>query len=171
MGGLLALDAAMARPDQVSAVVSLAAPLWLTGAGRALEVAGRLPPALTGLLPIIGKSGDGSDVRDPEIRRLNPAYPVLPLAGVVELTRLMREVRRRLEHVSCPLLVIHGRQDHTAPPASAAEIVARASSADKQLLMVADSYHLVAHDVDRVRVAAAIREFLARIFFGYNPRP
>lgn len=171
MGGLLALDAASAAPDRVAAVVALAAPLWLPGAGRALTALGHLPRRLTAALPIIQKSGGGSDVRDPEIRRTNPAYPVLPLSGVVELTRLMRRVRRRLERVRCPVLVIHGRHDHTAPPGSAAEIIARVSSPDRRLVMLPDSYHLIAHDVERAAVARAVREFLARVLPGYKPDP
>jgi carboxylesterase len=118
---------------------------------------------MTAGLPIIPKSSGGSDVRDPEIKRLNPAYPTLPLSGVVELTRLMRSVRAGLSRVHCPTLVIHGRQDHTAPPASAPIIAASISSRDRRLLMVPDSYHLVAHDVERERVAAVTAAFLREV--------
>jgi carboxylesterase len=163
MGGLLALDAASRDRGPVAAVTSLAAPLWLAGGGRLLGALGRLPRRLTAHLGSIPKSGGGSDVRDPENARQNPGYRVLPLAGVVELTRLMRDVRRRLPRVRCPLLVVHGRQDHTAPPASAAEIFATASSRDKQLVIVPESYHLVTHDVERDRVAEVVAAFLHRV--------
>lgn len=169
MGGLLALDAASRRPGSIAAVVSLAAPMWLEGGARVLAALGRLPRRLTAGLPAIAKSGGGSDVRDPEIRRQNPAYPVLPLSGVIELTRLIRAVRAGLARVHCPTLVIHGRQDHTAPPGSASVIFNGITSADRQLLMVPDSYHLVAHDVERDRVAAAAAAFLRRVLIQPDP--
>ena len=162
MGGLLALDAASRRSD-IAAVVSLAAPLWLGGAGRIPMALSRLPRWATGRLPSVAKSDGGSDVRDPEIKRLNPGYRELPLSGVVELCRLMRSVRRRLSRVQCPALVIHGAQDHTAPPASASAITAAIASDDKQLVTLPESYHLVAHDVERVQVAELTGRFLRRV--------
>ena len=162
MGGLLALDAASQQAG-IAAVVSLATPLRLAGVGRAMSALGLLPRRLTQNWPSIAKSGGGSDVRDLEIKAQNPSYPVLPLSGVVELTRLMRSVRRRLARIHCPLLAVHGRCDHTAPPDSASEILASVASADRQLLVVPNSYHLVAHDVERDRVAGAVGRFLARV--------
>jgi carboxylesterase len=160
LGGLLALDAA--ADGRLDAVASLSAPLWLEGpAGRVITALSRLPRSFTGGLPAVAKAG-GSDVRDPEIRRTNPGYPVLPLSGVIELGRFMRRVRGRLEAVRCPLLVVHGSLDHTAPPPSAAEIVRRAASADKRLIMMPASYHLVSCDVERAEVAAHAGDFLER---------
>lgn len=164
LGGLLTLDAA-ARPDpDIDAAATLAAPLWFEGPGaRLIQALSRLPRHLTANLPSVAKRGGGSDVRDAEVRAANPAYPVLPLSGVMELCRLMRDVRSRLEQIRCPLLVVHGRFDHTAPPACAAEIVRRARSREKQLVIAPESYHLVACDVDRDMVAAAVGDFLDRV--------
>lgn len=167
MGALLALEAAERRRPDIDAVASLAAPLWFEGpGGRLVWMLSRLPPALTRGLPSVAKSGGGSDVRDPAIAAANPAYAVLPLSGVAEVCRLMRRVRRHLERVRCPLLVVHGRYDHTAPLAGAVEIVGRASSRDKALLVAPESYHLVSCDVDRELVARAVGDFLTRVLLA-----
>ncbi len=161
MGGLLALDAAADGPE-VAAVVALATPLWLE---RATELAisglARLPRSLILRIPHLKKSR-GSDVRDHEVRAENLAYPVLPIAGVIELSALMADVASRLDQVAAPILVIHGRQDHTAPVACADAIVHGVASTVRSLSILPRSYHLISCDVERELVAQRVGTFLDR---------
>jgi esterase/lipase len=68
--------------------------------------------------------------------------------------------REVLPGVRAPLLVIHALQDHVAPFSSMAEIAARVGSREIHTLTLPRSYHLVAIDLERERVAAAVAGFL-----------
>lgn len=156
LGGLLALQLA-SRRDDVAAVATLAAPLWLgriaSRVARWAE-AGKLDRLFA--LPKLG----GSDVRDRRVRRENPGYDRFPIRALAELSRFMRVVDAALPQITAPVLVLHGAHDHTAPPACAAHIAERTRAV--RLRMLPRSFHLIASDVERDVVAAEIVDFLRR---------
>lgn len=152
MGGLVSL--ALAAEGAVDALVVVGVPLSLR------QPLAALVPLLRILLPFPRKTG-GSDIRDPEARRRHPSYDVMPLASVRELQHLQRLVRGRLGRVRVPALVAHGAHDRTARPADAGRIRAGIGSADRRLLILADSGHVVPVDRDGPRLARAAAEFLA----------
>ena len=155
LGGLLALHLAAHRPD-VAAVASLAAPLWLDGlAGRVADWAAR------GALrwPAIPKLAR-SDVRDPRVRRENPCYDQIPTKALGELARFMKLVGGELDQIRAPVLVLHGRRDHTAPVGCAARIAAGTNAVRTRILE--RSFHLIAADVERDIVAAEVTDFIRR---------
>jgi carboxylesterase len=159
LGGLLALYLATRRAP--ATVVSLAAPLWLEGIGGVVARALTRGP-LAGRVRTLPKLG-GSDVRDPAVRAENPCYRGFPVAPLGELLAFMDVVDAALPLVRVPLLVLHATQDHTAPVASARRIVARAAAPERpRLLILDDSYHLIACDVERERVAAEVGAWCAR---------
>lgn len=153
LGGLLALYVASRRTALVR-VASLAAPVWLEGlSGRVASLVAR------GLFPIrrIPKFG-GSDVRDRRTRAENPCYPAIPTKALGELLAFMRVADEALPRVTQPVLVLHARQDHTAPVACAAHIAERTRA--RRLRILPRSYHLIAADVERDIVAAEVIGFL-----------
>jgi carboxylesterase len=158
LGGLLGLHLAAARGDQIAALASLAAPLWLPAGPRALIGALRWIPGLAARLRPLGKRG-GSDVADPAMKADNPSYPVIPLRALLEFDRARTTIRAELAAVRAPLLVVHAIHDHVAPYASMSEIAARVGSTDIKTITLPRSYHLVAIDVERDRVAAEVGDF------------
>jgi carboxylesterase len=161
LGGLLALHLTARRGRDVAAVASLAAPLWLDGAGRrvaALAARGVFDhlPARLRRVPKFS----GSDVADASVRAANPCYDAIPLKALGELARFMPVVNALLPDVRRPLLVMHAIHDHTAPVACAYEIAARAHAA--RLRILPRSYHLIAADVERDIVATEIIDFVRR---------
>lgn len=155
LGGLLSLHLAANRPD-VAAVASLAAPLWLDGlAGKVADWAAR------GALrwPAIPKLAR-SDVRDRSVRRENPCYDEIPTKALGELARFMKLVGGELGQIRAPVLVLHGRRDHTAPVRCATRI-AEATHAVRMRILER-SYHLIAADVERDIVAAEVIDFIRR---------
>jgi carboxylesterase len=159
LGGLLALHAA-ARRDDLAALATLATPLSLAGLGGAVArwTAPGGPMARLRRLPKLG----GSDVRDPLARAANPAYREIPTGALASLCAFMAVVDDELPAVRAPLLVLHGRRDHTAPVASAARIAARAGARPLRTRILEHSFHLVAIDVERDAVAAEVVTFFDR---------
>jgi len=155
LGGLLSLHLAAQRPD-VAAVGSLATPLWLEGLGAKVA-----DWAARGALrwPSVPKLMR-TDVRDRRVRRENPCYDRIPTRALGELARFMKLVGSELESVRCPVLVLHGQHDHTAPVGCAAKIATRTRAVRTRLLPL--SYHLIAADVERDIVAAEVIDFMRR---------
>jgi carboxylesterase len=158
LGGLLALHTAARLGDQVDAVASLAAPLWLEGLGRRAARWTAPGGPLHGRVTRLPKLG-GSDVRDRAARRANPCYRAIPTTALASLCDFMAVVDAELPEVRAPLLVVHARQDHTAPVASAARIVDRVASSRVRSRILDASYHLVTIDVERDIVAAEVSAF------------
>lgn len=156
LGGLLALHHAAVH-DDVVAVASLAAPLWLGGlSGQIARWTAGGPLRRVRRLPKLG----GSDVRDRAARAANPCYPAIPTRALGELLAFMPVVDAALPRVRRPLLVLHARQDHTAPVACAQRIADRARA--ERVRILPDSYHLIGIDVERDIVAAEVTTFLRR---------
>ena len=119
MGALLALQLAQRYPDRVDKLVLLGPPLqlrrpWMEFAVTALSAA--VPPcvarAFGGLLPIIPKR-HGSPNRFTRPYEALPAYPV---ASVLALGRLRRQVLRAGLVTSVSTLVMYDSQDHMLGP-------------------------------------------------------
>lgn len=156
LGGLLALHLASHRRD-VTCVASLAAPLWLEGlSARVAAWTTRGPLRGVRAIPKLG----GSDVRDKRVKRENPCYPAIPTKALAQLLDFMHVVEDALPRVSQPVLVVHARQDHTAPVACAAKIAELTRAVRVRILD--RSYHLIAADVERDIVAAEVTTFLRR---------
>ena len=160
LGGLLALELAIRRGQDVSALAALATPLWLHGLGQVVGKLTESVPGLTRAVPQLPKLG-GSDVRDPDARRCNPGYSTMPTAGIAELSGFMRHVHAHLSAVRSPLLVVHGARDHTAPVACASTLASGVASKFVQTLILPRSYHLVSIDVEKDVVAEQTGQFLA----------
>lgn len=156
MGGLLALDVGVDGEVQVAGVASLAAPLFLE---RSARIVARLARAFGDSLGerMMLKKGDGSDISTEEEL---PGADAIPFRALDELFVLMDSVRLRVERLECPLLVVHARQDHTAPLDSATALVQAASSALwVRLRILDDGYHVITRDVCGERVCSEVVQF------------
>ncbi len=165
MGGLLALELARTRGADVAALALLAVPLRLrTAEALAVRIVSRLPsPLRRGPLRHLPKRR-GFDVTDEEMRRQNPSLPVLPVAGVASLLALGDLVRPELPSITAPALVAHGTQDGTVPLEDSLELVGCLGSERIERLWLERSGHLLAIDVERAALVAAIDRFFASVF-------
>jgi carboxylesterase len=184
MGGALALDLAARRPTEVRGVVTMAAltslpyawPGWVVPWGRHL-VKWYSPLAGADLAdPAVQErirrrtSAAGIDFADPAVQERIRAASRVSVASVYQLQLLLRDVRRHLPDVSAPLLIMHGRRDDVVAPRQAETIYARAASADKRLVWLDGSHHMLPTDVDRQQVWEAAWEFIrARAAPGAAP--
>jgi carboxylesterase len=159
LGGLLALSLARRHPD-LGALAVLATPLWLP---PAVAVAIRALALVTrARLTSIPKSG--ADIRDAAARRVFPTLGAMPLASLRSLLDLATRVRAELPQVRVPALVMHGDGDHVAPPACAGEIYRRIGSApaDKRLVRLPRSFHIITVDVEHETVAREVGDFIEK---------
>lgn len=157
MGGTLALHLAATRPE-VEAVVTQAAMLWLRGWRL------RLLPVLHRVMRWQVPSG-AVDLYNREALGDLISYSRRPTVAILELVRLGQMVQRELAAIRQPLLVMHGGRDGVVPPATADEIVARASSSVRALRRFERTGHGMSVDVDRREVAATAGAWFER-FLG-----
>jgi carboxylesterase len=87
----------------------------------------------------------------------------VPLPAVREGERMLAEVRSRLGELECPILIIHAREDEIASLASVEQVFKRLPQADKELVILEDSYHMITIDNDRRQVIDAIDRFVRRV--------
>jgi len=167
MGALVACTLARQFPDRVDALVLLAPALQLTWSGRLGAFLARHTP-LARWRPHIPKRA-GSDVADPEMRRLNPCMDAVPLAAVAELEALATRVDAELPGIRAPALVVAGGRDHTVTLFGAERMARRLGGA--RLVVLPESQHLVGIDVERDRCVAEVQAFLQSLPRRAAPAP
>ncbi len=152
MGAVLALYLASEHPE-VAGVLTYAPALLLPP----LPIA--LAHIVSPFLPYIKKSKGRATAADARWK----GYPVHPLHGVVELSRLQRQVARRLPRIHQPLLIVQGRLDETIDPRSGEVMMAKCSSTHKELHWLQDSTHCLILDQDWDRAADLTLAFMKKV--------
>lgn len=151
MGGALALHTAAHR--RLSGVITL------SGALKPSDWRIFLLPLLKFVLPY-DKKWSGEDIRDPGAREEFSGYSVWPTRGVSELTKLTSHVLEDLPEITCPLLVMHARNDHTIPLRDAETIYGTATSRYKRKVILEESWHVITVDLEKTRVMEEIWQFI-----------
>jgi carboxylesterase len=90
-------------------------------------------------------------------------YPYYPTLAIAELNDLLAEMRAALPAVKVPVLLAHSRQDTGVAPENMERIYASLGSADKQMLWVEDSGHVITREPERQRVFEAAHQFIQRL--------
>ena len=161
MGSLLSLRLAALRPRELEGLVVASPPLrlprWQEHAVDAMATL-RHRPLLGRLVGMFPK--DGPDIRDAHARRTSPSLRRFPYPALQQLVQLQHEVDGLLELVRAPMLILHGRHDHTAPVELSAVVAQRVSSPSVRRIVLEESFHVVALDVERERVCSEILAFV-----------
>jgi esterase/lipase len=160
MGGTLATRLAEVRADDVAGLV-LVNPALLT---QRLDAK---------LLPLIAKlTGSwapiASDIKKPGVTEL--AYPKMPTRAMMQLRSLWAATRADLAKVTAPVIVFHSREDHVVEPVNTEVLLAGISSADKDEVVLENSYHVATLDNDAPLIFAGSVEWIReRVGAGENP--
>jgi carboxylesterase len=152
MGSLLTLYLAAHHPDLPGAIAYSPA-VWT--ADRLIY----LVPIAKYLKPFRANSGD-SDLVDPEADLQLWSYDVVPVRAADELLKLIRQVRRLLPRITCPLLIIHSTGDAMIHPDSARRTYESVGSEDKQLITLNESGHGITVDHQWEFVAKKTYDFI-----------
>jgi carboxylesterase len=158
MGGALSLT--MACRLEVAAVAALSTPFELPRPVSDWTL--RLLSWIHPYLPK-GKEQPGSDWFDPQAWKEHVSYPYNPARSILELKRLLEEMRNALPQVRAPVLLMHSRQDTYVPPEHMEKIYERLGSAHRQKRWVENAGHVITEDRTRAEVYEAVAGFLSEV--------
>ncbi len=156
MGGVMALDYALAHPRELTAVAASAPglrsaipPWWKLVLANVARVATPSVGFATGL----DESGMS---RDPEVVRGRAEDPRVHDRVSPRLYHDFNEARQRVlrdaRRLAVPALLMHGARDRVVDPAGTAEFVAAAPKDRVSEIIYPEAYHELFNDSDRTRV-------------------
>lgn len=166
MGGALVL--LLASQEQVGGVVALSAPYEINDPRlKLLPLAPLLDRFMT------EKAQDDADLRFEERVKSeqerrgekptgHPNYDKWSVPAIRELLKMLEHVREGLPTISAPSLLIHSKRDRTVPFRNLDLTYNAIGSADKQKLILEESGHCVAEDMEAGEVFAATSAFIAK---------
>jgi carboxylesterase len=157
MGGILALIAGARYP--LSGVVAMSTPFNLPADPRL-----PLLPILSLLQPRVGKGA--SDWHNPQAALDHVDYPYYPTRAILTLQKLIGVMHTSLPGVKAPVLLMQSHQDHGIPAESMESIFNLLGSADKQMLWLENSGHVITREPEREVVFSAAESFMRRILSG-----
>lgn len=151
MGGCLALRLAEQRPLDVDALVLVNPAINL----ERFDL--RLVPALQWIVPAM--PGIGNDIKKPGQDEIG--YDRTPLKALASQLAMWKDVRAGLPKVTQPLLLFRSTDDHVVDATSASIILDGVSSTVKELVPLADSFHVATLDHDAPLIFERSAAFIA----------
>ncbi len=166
MGGVLALDYALAHPRDLTGVVASAPalrsampPWWKL----ALANVARVTAPSLGFPAGLDESGMS---RDPEVLRARKDDPLMHDKISPRLYEAFNDARQRVlrdaRRLSVPALLLHGDADRVVDPRGTAEFAAAAPKGLVTHRTYPGAYHEIFNDTDRAKVVADLVEWLAK---------
>lgn len=165
MGAFLSTLFALEHQDQLAGFVSSGSPLLIdTVVSPLLVTAAGVLAALVPRLPVVDLQLKLIS-RDPAVVQAYMADPycapgkVKARMGYAYLQAL-RPVRERLGELRLPLLILHGTDDHIAPPSGSQLLYDKAASPDKTLKLYPGLYHEIHNEPEQAQVLEEIVSWL-----------
>ncbi len=93
-------------------------------------------------------------------------YDRIPTKVLPSLNRLLKTVVADLPRIRLPLLVFSSPQDHLVKPSNARLFFERVASTDKELVPLANSYHVATLDNDAPQIFDRVLGFAVRVCSG-----
>jgi carboxylesterase len=180
MGALLALKLAADHPGEIDGVATLSATFFYDGWNvPRLKQRYLLPLMIYSPLRYVLSYHEPSPygIKDDRIRNIIAAvyasdaaqmpekygYSEFPGVTIRETFRLIKAVRRELDRVVAPLLIVHATEDDMASLENARFLEERVASSDVETFYVDDTYHVLTLDKRKNDVGERVAEFfLAR---------
>jgi len=159
LGSLLAAELAVKHPDEVCALGMLANATRLTSPFPALAL--RLVDRFH--VPDFYVPKAGPDIGDPEARATHQTYGLQPVRAAIEVLRAGERIEGLLGGIRAPAFIAHGARDMVCPVANAERVAQKLGSADKTVVILPRSHHIVTRDYDREILRRALMDFVGRV--------
>jgi carboxylesterase len=159
MGGVLSL--LLCSKLDVRGVVAISTPMYLPDDWRLPYVG-----LLSKVRPYMpkGRFPPGYGWVDKQAWKDHISYPLNPVRSIMELNKLLAEMRAALPEVRVPVLLIHSKADGYVPLVNMERIHgALKNAAEKSMLTVERSGHVATRDAARHEVFAAAADFIGRL--------
>jgi carboxylesterase len=157
LGGSLALHLSAHR--RVDGVISASTPAYIK---HPYEFWFRTFPFLFSVIPSISKEGGDDDTQDPTVKANHVAYDRNPTRQAASMMfGLFPHVRIHLEEIRSPALFLQGRQDRTIPADSMPILHAALGSADRRMIWLEPSGHLVFEDYAKQEAFERAGDFIS----------
>jgi carboxylesterase len=102
-----------------------------------------------------------SDIKKPGMKETGTDRT--PLKAAHSLSKFWAIVAADLPKVTAPLLVLRSAEDHVVHARNSALVLAKAGSADKREVVLAESYHVATLDNDAELIFESSAEFVERL--------
>ncbi|MDW7675168.1 MAG: alpha/beta fold hydrolase [Bacillota bacterium] len=159
MGGALCIYSASEL--QLKGLISICAPIYLADKKSVLA------PLFKYVIDYYPKKfSEREQSLNEEMARFT--YQKIPLKALDNLLKLIRAVRKRLDKVDTPALIIQSFSDKVVLPKSADYIYKNIGSREKELVYLDKSGHLATIDSDREKVFKLIKQFMQKHVEGTN---
>jgi len=151
MGGTIAL--LLAQESDARGVICLSAPInmkqWLR-------------PILPVIRPFIR---EWKKKRDPAVHEqfIETGYDRYTLSSLTEFLKLLKESRKRLQTVTCPILIMHAREDRTVPSKNAERIYRSVHSEVKELYFLDHPAHMITRGENQPCVENKVLDFIQKL--------
>jgi carboxylesterase len=181
LGAILALMLAAEEPDAVQGVVCMSPTLFYDGWNvpwmhRLIPLADYIPLKYFAYLresPPYGLRNealrsrvaaqyDSATLHDHALAT-KLGYAHFPVALFCEMRHLIGRCVALLPRVTAPLLLLQAQEDDITSPRNSQFIYERVASAQKDIVLLRHSYHVITADDDRERVAEAVTAFCGAI--------
>ena len=140
LGALVAIWLTISRSPDIDGLM-LSAPT--------LSIGGKAYPLLRSLVP-------WSNLLIPPLQKMNIPCPLIerkfPLRTGAEIVRAAVKVSKRMEKISLPVLIMHGKNDTVTLPQGSRMLYRRSSSTDKTLKLYDHMRHAILKESDREKV-------------------
>jgi carboxylesterase len=154
MGGAIVLK--MSAHYAVAGVVALSTPGLLFA--RKMDWRINFADVIAYVRPYIQKRA--AQPTDPEMHAKRVAYSVYPVRAVPQFRQMLREADAVLPQVKVPVLLAHSRSDRLIPAENMPHIFARLGSAEKDMLWLERSDHVITEEIEREQVFARVNAFV-----------
>jgi len=151
MGGALCLLSAAHFP--ISGVIAISTPYQLPADWRLDFIR-----TIALFQPKVQKGA--SDWQNQAAAKDHLDYPFYPTRSIAEVEDLLINLRAALPRIQVPVLLAHSRSDQAVLPDNMPKIYAALGTADKQMVWVENSGHVVIREPDRQKVFNAAHNFI-----------
>jgi acylglycerol lipase len=174
MGGAIATRWTETRKPQLAGLILSAAALKADAPAPAvgfLGVVGSIVPKA----PIFALD-DTKFSRTPGLAASMAKDPLIydgpaPARTLAELARTLLAIQDDAKQLEVPLLALHGEKDEVTPPSGSKELVAGASSKDKEAKLYPGLVHDLLHEPEAATVMADIAAFMEKHAPATEPTP